>query len=474
MRLSTNQTYRLVLDGLQTNFSRMVRSAEQAATGRRINRPSDDPTGAALTLGFERRMADIGRSVEAARDGRAVVDGAAAVLEEVSGLMAEVRALVVQGMNGTLDPQARSAIGDQVALLREQLVTLANSRQGNRYLFAGSDSAARPFDVDANGRVVYTGDGVQQKVRVGSGVSIPINVAGSELFMAAQGMTVSLSGLTGIALGSTANQGDGVETLTVRHDATDLSSLASSGITSANGGLSDTFVGVGNLVVDTAAGTVRLGDGPAVALPVSGSPDYSDFVVANAAGGEVHLDFSGWSGGDVAGPVTGSASVSLDGVAFTSVDFTETDLRLENPTTGSIVHVNTQGLERAGAELLHFSGEVSVFDVLDSIASDLSNSAAFDSEDIVKRLGLGLGELDRHHDNVLNGLGVLGSRSARLDDAATRLEALDVQVSAQLSTVRDADLSEAVLDLQRNEQILQLSQAAGTRLLQTSLLNFLQ
>jgi flagellar hook-associated protein 3 FlgL len=52
MRLSTNQTYRLVLDGLRTNFSRMVRSAEQAATGRRINRPSDDPTGAALTLGF--------------------------------------------------------------------------------------------------------------------------------------------------------------------------------------------------------------------------------------------------------------------------------------------------------------------------------------------------------------------------------------------------------------------------------------
>jgi flagellin-like hook-associated protein FlgL len=69
---------------------------------------------------------------------------------------------------------------------------------------------------------------------------------------------------------------------------------------------------------------------------------------------------------------------------------------------------------------------------------------------------------------------VLGSRSARLADAAARLESLDVQVSAQLSTVRDADLSEAVLDLQRNEQILQLSQAAGTRLLQTSLLNFLQ
>jgi flagellar hook-associated protein 3 FlgL len=474
MRLSTNQTYRLVLDGLRTNFSRMVRSAEQAATGRRINRPSDDPTGAALTLGFERRIADIDRSVEAARDGRAVVDGATAVLEEVSGLMSEVRALVVQGMNGTLDPQARAAIGDQVALLREQLVTLANSRQGNRYLFGGSESGDRPFDVDANGRIVYAGDGVQQKVRVGSGVSIPINVSGGELFMAAQGMAVSLSGLTGVALGTTANQGKGVETLTVRHDSTDLSSIAPSGITSANGGQSDTFVGIANLVVDSAAGTVRLGDGPTLPLPTSGDADYADFVVTNAAGGEVHLDFSGWGGGDVAGPVTGAASVSLDGVAFTSIDFTETDLRLENQTTGAIVHVDTQGLQRSGDELLHFSGDVSVFDVLDSIASDLSNSADFDSEDIVKRLGLGLGEIDRHHDNVLNGLGVLGSRSARLDDAATRLESLEVQVSAQLSTVRDADLSEAVLDLQRNEQILQLSQAAGTRLLQTSLLNFLR
>jgi flagellar hook-associated protein 3 FlgL len=474
MRLSTNQTYRLVLDGLRTNYDRMVRSAEQAATGRRINRPSDDPTGAALTLGFERRLADIERSIGAARDGRALVDGAAGVLEEVSGLMSEVRALVVQGMNGTLDPQARAALGDQVALLREQLVTLANSRQGNRYLFAGSETSARPFEQGPDGRILYRGDTVQQEVRVGSGVSIPINIAGNQLFSADQGQGVELSGLTGVALGLTANEGSGVETITVRHDATDLSGIAASGIVSAGGGTADTFVGAANLTVDVTAGTIQLGDGPVVQIPDPVDANYSDYVVRNAAGAELHLDFTAWNGADVAGPVSGSASISLDGIAFTSIDFSETDLRLENPTSGAIVHVDTQAISRAGEELVQFGGDVTVFDVLDSIAGDLANAANLDSSDIVKRLGMGLGELDRHQDNVLAGLGVLGSRSARLADAAARLESLDVQVSAQLSTVRDADLSEAVLDLQRNEQILQLSQAAGTRLLQTSLLNFLQ
>jgi flagellar hook-associated protein 3 FlgL len=47
MRVSTESVYRRVLLGLQSNFSKLVRAQEQVASGQRILRPSDDPTGTA-------------------------------------------------------------------------------------------------------------------------------------------------------------------------------------------------------------------------------------------------------------------------------------------------------------------------------------------------------------------------------------------------------------------------------------------
>lgn len=473
MRLSTNQTYALVLKGLRTNLGDMVRYSEQVSTGRRINRPSDDPTGAALSLGFERRIADIERSAEAARSGRDTADGAAGVLQEVSGLISQVRALMIQGMNGTLDPQAREAIASEVSLLREQLVTLGNTRQGSRYLFAGSESDARPFAEGADGRVTYLGDDVEQSIRIGPGVGIPINISGQSLFMLDQGTGPSLSGFTGLAFGATASEGQGAENVTVRHDSTDLAGLGGSGIASVAGGANDTLIGPANLVVDTTAGTIQMGTGTPVPIPEVGAENYTDLVVESETGAKVHLDLTLWNSADVAGPVSGDGSVSIDGVNFQAIDFSQPEIRLENAATGTVLNVDVSDVTRAGDELVQFSGDISLFDVLDAVAADLAGSENFTSKEINERLGMSLDEIDRHHDNVLSGLGVLGSRSSRLSDAANRLDSLEINVQNQLSSVRDTDLAEAVLALQRSEQVLQLSQAVGSRLIQTSLLNFL-
>lgn len=473
MRLSTNQTYRLVLGGLQTNLNDMVRYSEQASSGRRLNRPSDDPAAAALALGFERRIADIERSVEAAQSGRDTVDGAAGVLQEVSDLVTQVRALMIQGMNGTLDEQSRTAIADEVALLREQLVTLGNTRQGNRYLFAGSEAETPPFAVDSSGNVTFVGNDVEQDVRIGPGVGVPINVPGSDLFMANEGTGPILSGLTGLAFGSLASEGSGDEHVTVRHDATDLSALAGSGIVSAAGGANDTLIGTSAVAVDATAGTIQLGSGEPVSIPDPSSPEYANLVVRDENGAELRLDLTAWNGADVAGAAIGDGSVSIDGTNFVAIDPLAPEVRLENPSTGAVLNVDVSGVNRAGDELVQFSGNISLFDVLDGVAADLANSGDFESGDLTERLGMRLDELDRHHNNILAGLGVLGSRSARLNDAANRLQTIEIQVQGQLSQVRDADLPETVLNLQRSEQILQLSQSVGSRLIQTSLLNFL-
>jgi flagellar hook-associated protein 3 FlgL len=89
------------------------------------------------------------------------------------------------------------------------------------------------------------------------------------------------------------------------------------------------------------------------------------------------------------------------------------------------------------------------------------------------RLEERLGELDRTTESIGSGLGVLGSRGSRLRGTLQRLADDELFVQSRLSNVRDTDLSEAAIDLARSDLLLQTAQAAGVRLLQTTLLNFL-
>jgi flagellar hook-associated protein 3 FlgL len=473
LRTSTASNYARVLMGLRFNQKSLLVSQEQAATGRRILRPSDDPVGTARSLSLTRRLAGVERYLGAASTAQSLLDQGAAALQDASSLLTDARTLLIEGMNGTLSQQNRDALATEIELLRSEMIDLANMKVGDRYVFGGTLTDRPPW-VDADGRVVYQGNDDELRVQLNSDVVLGMNVPGSQIFGKAEHVGTTFSGLTGVSGGLTADEGSGYEHLVLRHDATDAGALASVGIALVDGGAGDTLLGDNTLVVNAAAGTVRLGDGPELKIPEPGSPEAADFVVVNAKGGKLHLDTSAWSGADYSGTVTGEGSISLDGETFMALTFTETDLELKNPATGNVVHVDTTEVLRAGEEVVSFGGASNVFDTLAGIVEDLRNGDDLSQSEMLGSLNLRLEELDRNAGNVGVSLGVLGSRSARVQAAQDRLNGVDLQLNGLLSETRDADLAEAVTTMVRAEQTLQIAQATGVRLIQTSLLNFLR
>ena len=153
--------------------------------------------------------------------------------------------------------------------------------------------------------------------------------------------------------------------------------------------------------------------------------------------------------------------------------FAETDLELIDDVTGRTIHVNTTGVKRAGVEQVTLGGTTNVFDLLAAVASDLRNEEGHSRAVVSQRLGVHLGEFDRHHDNVLHASGVLGSRSHSLAGAESRVLDVEVQLQGALGDVADADLAQVAAELTQSEFLLQIAQASGSRVLQTSLLSFL-
>lgn len=471
MRVSTESAYRRVLIGLRTNFAGLVRSQEQVASGLRILRPSDDPTGMSRVLSLERQLADSNRIRSAIAGGLTFVDGAAAALEEGSKLIAEVRSLVLQSMNGTISEQDRAAIGQQISLLRTQMLDIANQRVDNRYLFGGTKTTTPPWSVAGDGSVQYNGDASTQDIRIGSGVTIPINLSGDQIFARVQPAGLAFAGLTGLMAGSTSVEGSGAVLIEVRQDTLDAGALAGVGISVVG---DSTLMGSHQLIVDVAAGTIQLGDGAAVALPAAGSSLASGLTLKTASGAKLTLDVSAFTGVNFNDTITATGSIRVGSGPFIALDPTETDLRLEDPASGNVLHLNLTEVNRAGTEMVQFTGQIDIFQLLEGIAGDLAKGQGLNQADLLGRLDVRLSELDRHHGNVLSSLGVLGARSARMTNTSSRFESVGLQVSSLISGQRDADYTEVVLEMRRSESTLQLAQATGVRLIQRSLLDFLR
>ena len=476
MRVSTLSSFGQVLLGLRANQWRSLQAQEHLASGRRLLRPSDDPAGAARSLLLRRELANVDRTRGSIAAGKTALDGAVSGVQHASGLFTEARELLLQGMNGTLNDQDRATLAHAIGVLRDQLLDIGNLRVNENYAFGGTRTDAAPWEeVTAGGRtrVVYRGDDAEQRVRAGEDVEVGITIRGDQVFGRAIPGATRFDGLTGVRGGLTADEGTGYAYLELRHDSTDIGSLTGVGVQLVEEGRFDTLLGSKLLTLDGAAGTLKLGEGPAVTLPPAGSSERADVVAVDEFGAELHLDLSGWTGSSFSGSVSGAGSISLDGDEYSALTLTETDLELTDPTFGLVLHVDTTEVRRAGKELVTFGDTVNAFDLLQGIAEDLENADGLAADEVFERLSQRLVDLDRVHEDLLLGIGVLGSRSARLSTADARASNLDLELSKSLSDVEDVDLAEAALELARSDMILQVAQASGARLLQTSLLEFL-
>jgi flagellar hook-associated protein 3 len=461
--------------GLFTNLGKLVQLQEQLSSGKRISRASDDPGGATLALAYGRRIADAERYTAALQGGRDLIDSASTRLENASGLLTEARSTLVQGLNGTLSADDRHTLARTIDQLRGRLVDIGNDQFDGRYLFGGTETDAQPFTESGPSgarRVSYVGNGQAQQVQIGSLTQLDTSLTGSSIFMAKQRSGTVFNGPTGAASGTSADQGDGSVRLRARHDGT--TATLGSGLALVNGGASDTLLGAHTLVVDATAGTVQLDNGTAVSIPASGATNLADFTVTDENGAQLHLDFTGFTGASYSGAVTGAGSLSLDGVNYTSVNFTETDLEMLDPANGVVLHVDTTGMRQSGTDLVVFGGTVNAFDTLQGIANDLDNVDGVSASELHDRLETWLSELDRNHENVLTSLGALGSRSEHAQDLEGSLSEELVQLNELRANVEDVDPAKAVLAMTRAQQTLELVQSSSARLLSQSLLNFLR
>jgi flagellar hook-associated protein 3 FlgL len=104
--------------------------------------------------------------------------------------------------------------------------------------------------------------------------------------------------------------------------------------------------------------------------------------------------------------------------------------------------------------------------VLDRIVADLGSNASIPAADF--------DDLDGVRRQVLQALGDVGARAARVDSTRTNVEAHRADLGSRISENEDIDLPAAIMNLQSQQVAYQSALGASAKILQTSLVDFLR
>ncbi|WP_273851609.1 flagellar hook-associated protein FlgL [Guptibacillus spartinae] len=168
--LSSNTTSQL-----QQNLSRYEKANEQVSTGKRINRPSDDPIGVQKSLKLASQLADneqYERNTDYALSWMETTDQA---LNSISNALQRANELGLQASNGTNSPEDQQTIAKEIEQLRDEIQDIANTKFDGKYIFNGQKTD-QPMQVAANGDLTYDNQSMLQ--RMSSSNAIEMNVTG--------------------------------------------------------------------------------------------------------------------------------------------------------------------------------------------------------------------------------------------------------------------------------------------------------
>ncbi len=148
-RVTLLNMQRNVFENTQRNLSRVSELQDQLSSGKRLQKMSDDPVSGRRALVGRIELFEGGRYIENIEKSIAFMDATDATMSEISKLFDSAKDIAVQGANGTQDEASRRALAQSTDSVLESLVDLTNTVHDGRYLFSGTASFTKPFELNA-------------------------------------------------------------------------------------------------------------------------------------------------------------------------------------------------------------------------------------------------------------------------------------------------------------------------------------
>lgn len=183
MKISTSFLFDRATDRMSVSQNKLATTQAQLAVGKQILSPSAAPDQAAAIQrlkGEVQRQDSHMNTLDVAMRRFSAEETA---LSASNDLVIRLKELGIQAANDTLAPDDRKAIGMEMKALRDQLLSLGNTRDDSgNYLFSGTRVNTPAFAENSTGQVIYQGDQTQTRIPAGVERTVQFTRAGTDVF----------------------------------------------------------------------------------------------------------------------------------------------------------------------------------------------------------------------------------------------------------------------------------------------------
>lgn len=412
--LSFTNTYLNNLNVLKNQLSQLN---IQISTGKKINKPSDSPTGTTQILRMNKQISQIDTFSNNIQNSLSFANETSFAMESIQSEVVNILTNLTSVQNAAYTDLGSFA--DQVDLSLQSILNSANSEYDGKYLFSGTDQSGKPFGFTSDGKSLEVKlndvSGVQ-KVRISSNILQKINMTGQEVF----GTIITQSG----SLDASHSVGDVV---------TDQQTIYNADGNQYTLNLSYT---------KTAANTYSL------SYDVLDSSSVSIFSTPPASK-TVVFD-----------PTTGAIQ-SVDGKSSFSFNISDSTNKIN-----FAINLNELG-EKNSSDSVSLSANQNndIFNTLIQIRDNLKNGIKPTDEQvqIVKDF----------NSNLVNKIAANGNVVKQLNDTSDLITNQQANIEELLSQKQDVDIAKAVTNLQNMNYVLEMNYKLASMFLPKSLLDYL-
>ncbi len=146
MRVSQQMLFDHYVSNMNTSLSKLLDLNLKAQTQKKVNKPSDDPTGMERIMSHRDALRQLGQYKENLDTAKGWLGRADETLLQLDTLIIRAKELATQGATGTYDDNNRDQISYEVRSLFEQMVELANMEYEDKSIFGGHKTGDNAFE----------------------------------------------------------------------------------------------------------------------------------------------------------------------------------------------------------------------------------------------------------------------------------------------------------------------------------------
>ena len=174
-RITHTASHMRRVSSMNRTLGGLDRVERQLSSGRRFERPGEDPESAARVLRIGRRRDDIATFTENVEAGRGMLSRAESAVVGLSGVINSARSLALKMSDSFYDGE-RTGQTNLAEGLIESALDLLNTTYDDMFIFGGFANDQPPYELDGGGVPQYNGDDGIMELDVSDGARSRVTI----------------------------------------------------------------------------------------------------------------------------------------------------------------------------------------------------------------------------------------------------------------------------------------------------------